>query len=146
MAQLTTTKPHGRGRAKILVGVLIGLGFCALLLSAYLQFDKMRESQAPPEKTVLRSFDCLRRADVSGLRECYSDEAWAVVEPLVRGVDRGESAERLTQSMAGVKSIRIEESSINGGEAEVVVVIEREGGAERENFLLVRTPGGWRIR
>jgi len=97
-----------------------------------------------PEDTVLRSFSYLKEANLEALRSCYTEEAWEVVQIAVPPAANGETSEMLKRQMAQLGEIHVESSTIDGDHARVVVRID-EGTEQREEFLLVKTPNGWRI-
>jgi hypothetical protein len=98
-----------------------------------------------PDEVVLHSIDCLRSADFSALRDCYSENAWAVVEGSLPDSTDSTAITQLKKYMSGVLGVRIEATTYRSEVAEVELLIERADGTEREIFQLIKSGDSWLI-
>jgi len=125
--------------------VIIGLLLAALVGAGVYGFLIWQEKNALPDQIVVRSLECLRAGDISGLRDCYTEDAWSILAKTVGLECSADAGADISKSMHTLQQFAVDSTTIRGDNAEVIVLVKTATGEESVPIALRRTSKGWRM-
>ena len=117
----------------------------AAVAAGALGFYRVSSRPRTPDEVVLRSYEYLRRGNMSRLETCYTEAAWAHMRTALPAKGDRDALGNLKRYMDRLGDVTVTSSVVTGTIADVEALIHYDGKAEHERFRLVLDAGLWRI-